>query len=73
MRISSGEGGGVGAEFVPVVGREPSREVAATAVAALAMAEWNFGGRGVGAGVRVGDVRVAGIVVRVGAEVGSRE
>lgn len=62
--------GGVGAVFVPVRGRAPGREVAATAVAALAMAEWSFGGRGVRAGVRVGEVRVAGLEVWVGGEVG---
>lgn len=55
--------GGVGAEFVPVVGKAPSREVAATAVAALAMAEVKFGARGIRGGVRVGEVKVAGLVV----------
>ena len=32
------------ADVTPVRGEEPIREVAATAVAALAMAEWKFGG-----------------------------
>ena len=40
--VSNGAGE---AEFVPVEGREPHREVAATAVATLAMAEWKFGAR----------------------------
>ena len=60
----------MGAVFVPVRGRAPGREVAATAVAALAMAEWSFGARGLRAGVRVGEVRVAGLEVWVGGEVG---
>ena len=57
---------GVGAEFVPVEGTAPSREVVATAVVALAMAEWDFGARAVRAGVRVGEVRVGGLRVWVG-------
>ena len=62
--------GDVGAEFTPVPGREPSREVAATAVAALAVAEGTFGARGVRAGVRVGEVGVAGLVVWIRGERG---
>ncbi len=62
--------GGVRAVFVPVEGRAPSREVAATAVAALAMAEWKFGARAARAAVRVGEVRVAGLEVWVGGEGG---
>ena len=56
---------GARAEYVPVAEREPSRKLAATAVAALAMGEWKFGARGVEAAVRVGEVRVAGLEVWV--------
>lgn len=62
--------GGVRAEFVPVEGRAPSREVAATAVAALAMTEAKFGARGLRGAVRVGEVRVAGLEVWVAGVVG---
>ena len=51
-------------------GRAPSREVAATAVAALAMTEAKFGARGLRGAVRVGEVRVAGLEVWVAGVVG---
>lgn len=57
--------GAMGARFVPVQGEEVSRVVAATAVAALALAERDFGARGVSGGIRVGEVRVAGVEVWV--------
>lgn len=63
-----GEGAGVGARFVPVVERAASREVVATAVAALAVAEGTFGARGVRGGVRVGEVQVGELVVWFGGE-----
>ena len=53
------------ARFVPVQGEEVSRVVAATAVAALALAERDFGARGVSGGIRVGEARVAGVEVWV--------
>ncbi len=59
--------GGVRAVFWEVEGEGQgvSREVGATGVAALAVAEGKFGGRGVRGAVRVGERVVAGVEVWV--------